>query len=69
MDARAELNGLNSPKIIGEITYAAAGRFVEDFRRVEEAVVDSLAGEMEGGVDAARGVWPRTVDEVRVLLT
>lgn len=69
MDAQAELKGLNSPKIIGEITYEAARKFVEDFRRVEEAVVDALAGEMDGGVEAARGVWPRTVDEVRVLLT
>lgn len=69
MDAQAELKGLSSPKIIGEIAHAAAARFVEDFRRVEEVVVDALAGEMEGGVEAARGVWPRTVDEVRVLLT
>lgn len=69
MDAQAGLKGLNSPKIVGEITYEAARRFVEDFRRVEEAVVDALAGEIEGGAEAAREVWPRTVDEVRVLLT
>lgn len=72
MDAQAELKGLSSPKIIGEITHEAAGMFVEDFGRVEGAVVDALAGGMEGGVEggmeAVRGVWPRTVDEVRVLL-
>lgn len=59
---------MNSSKIVGEITYEAARRFVEDFRKVEEAVVDALA-EMEGGAEAAREIWPRTVDEVRVLLT
>lgn len=69
MDAQAELKRLSSPKIIGEITYEAAERFVGNFKRVEEAVVDALASEMEGGVEAARTVWPRTADEVRVLLT
>lgn len=69
MDARAELKRLSSPKMIGEITHEAAGRFIEDFRRIEEAVVDALASEIEGGIDRARSVWPRTMDEVRVLLT
>ncbi|KAH0609379.1 uncharacterized protein H6S33_012865 [Morchella sextelata] len=69
MDVQAELRRLNSPKVVGEISHEAAERFVEDFRRVEEAVVNALANEMEEGMDGARNVWPRTVDEVRVLLT
>ena len=40
--------------------------------RVEEAVIDGLVnegdGQGEGGIEFARSVWPRTVDEVRVLL-
>lgn len=50
----------------------AASRFVDDFSRVEEAVIDGLVnegdGQGEGGIEFARSVWPRTVDEVRVLL-
>lgn len=69
LDAQAELKQLSSSKTIGEITHEAAERFVEDFRKVEEVVVNALANEMEGGMEAARVVWPRTVDEVRVLLT
>lgn len=69
MDASARIKGLNSPKIIEEIVQEAAARFVDDFARVEEAVIDSLANETEGGMELARTVWPRTVDEVRVLLT
>lgn len=69
MDVQAELRRLNSPKVVEGISHEAAERFVEDFRRVEEAIVNALANEMEEGMDGARNVWPRTVDEVRVLLT
>ena len=73
MDATAGLKRLSSPKIIGEIMQEAASRFVDDFSRVEEAVIDALMnegdGQGEGGIEFARSVWPRTVDEVRVLLT
>ncbi|RPA95058.1 COG6-domain-containing protein [Choiromyces venosus 120613-1] len=73
MDATSGLKRLSSPKIIGEITQEAASRFVDDFARVEEAVIEALVhegdGQGDGGIEFARSVWPRTVDEVRVLLT
>ncbi|PWW80572.1 oligomeric complex COG6 [Tuber magnatum] len=73
MDATTGLKRLSSPKIIGEIMQEAASRFVDDFARVEEVVIDALVNEGdrqgEGRIEFARSVWPRTVDEVRVLLT
>jgi len=73
MDATTGLKRLSSPKIIGEIMQESASRFVDDFSRVEEAVIGALVnegdGQEEGGIELARSVWPRTVDEVRVLLT
>ncbi|CAZ79629.1 unnamed protein product [Tuber melanosporum] len=73
MDATAGLGRLSSPKIIGEITQEAVSRFVDDFSRVEEVVIGVLVnegnGQGEGGIEFARSVWPRTADEVRVLLT
>ncbi|KAL7268184.1 Golgi transport complex subunit 6 [Rhizina undulata] len=69
MDAQAELRGLTAPKIVGECTHEAADRFIEDFRKVETAIVEGLREDDERGVDVARSVWPRTAEEVRVLLS
>jgi hypothetical protein len=63
MDVRAALSRLNSPTLLDTIMTKAAEEFVVRFSRVEEAVVDTL-GDEEG-----RMWWPRTRDEVMVLLS
>jgi hypothetical protein len=68
MDARAALNRLNSPKLLDEIIQRAAEEFTHDFARTEEAIFDTMSGEVEGGSEGVRILFPRTVDEVTVLL-
>jgi hypothetical protein len=47
----------------------AAEEFTHKFASIEEAVIDTLSGEIEGGLDGVRVFWSRTVDEVTVLLS
>ena len=68
MDARSELEKLASPEVLEAVTAKAAEEFTHDFARVEEAVVECMAPELEGGLEEVRALWPRTVDEVTVLL-
>lgn len=68
MDARAVLSRLNSPRLLDEITQKAAEEFTHSFALVEEAVLDTMSGEVDGGVEGVRAFWPRNVDEVTVLL-
>lgn len=69
MDARAALRHLTSPRILDEITQKAAEEFTHSFAKVENAVLDTMSGEVEGGIEALRAIWPRNVDEVTVLLS
>jgi hypothetical protein len=69
MDARAALSRLNSPRLLKEIMQRAAEEFTHKFASIEEAVIDTLSGEIEGGLDGVRVFWSRTVDEVTVLLS
>jgi len=66
MDARATLSRLSSPQLLDEITAKAAEEFTHSFARVEEAVVDTMGEGRE--TEDVRLLWPRTVDEVTVLL-
>jgi hypothetical protein len=67
MDARSALGRLISPQLLDEITAKAAEEFTHSFARVEEAVVDTMDGR-QGETEDVRLFWPRTVDEVTVLL-
>jgi len=68
MDARAAFNRLNSPKLLDEIIQKAAEEFTHDFARAEEAIFDNMSDVVEGGSEGVRILFPRTVDEVTVLL-
>ena len=50
MDARAAINRLNSPRLLDEITQKSAEEFTHSFAKVEDAVLDTMSGEVEGGV-------------------
>jgi len=65
IDTRAELGRLSSPRVIDEIAQAAAELFVQDFRRVEEGLMTDHAN----GESALVDFWPRTTEEVQVLLS
>ncbi|CCX33584.1 oligomeric Golgi complex subunit 6 [Pyronema domesticum] len=67
MDAQTSIGRLASPAFQTEVLKRAAGEFIEAFRRVEEAVMESMLDEY--GEEGVRMVWPRTVEEVQVLLS
>lgn len=69
LDGRVILKKLENPEKLDEIMRIAVANFIADFQRVEEAVVDVVANEVEGGIELVRGVWPRTTEEVSVLLS
>ena len=69
MDARSDLKRLTNPQKLDEVIQLIATRFIADFQQVEEAVVDILANEIEVGIEMVRGVWPRTTEEVTMLLS
>jgi len=68
MDARSTLSRLSSPQLLDEITAKAAEEFTHSFARVEEAVIRTMGGR-HGETEDVRLYWPRTVDEVTVLLS
>jgi len=63
MDAQYQLHRLSSPKTVASVIQKAANWFVDDFSRVEQAITGP------DGAEFSRTVWPRTVEEVRVLLS
>ena len=63
IDAQYQLQRLSSPKTVAAIIQKAASWFVDEFSIVEQAITRS------DGVEFSRTVWPRTVKEVRVLLS
>ena len=63
MDAQYQLQSLSSPKTVTAIIQKAANWFVDEFSVVEQAITGA------DGVEFSRTVWPRTVEEVRVLLS
>jgi hypothetical protein len=67
MDARLALKALSDPQILDQVIELAVARFIADFQRVEEAV-HVLADETDGGMERIRSVWPRTTEEVTMLL-
>ncbi|KAI1362390.1 oligomeric complex COG6 [Xylaria arbuscula] len=75
MDALENLKHLQDARLAREVTEEAAERFCADFEHVEELLV--LADELqyqEGGDDAdeepsLRALFPRTIGEIRVLLS
>ncbi|KAJ3575489.1 hypothetical protein NPX13_g4014 [Xylaria arbuscula] len=75
MDALENLKHLQDARLSREVTEEAAERFCADFEHVEELLV--LADELqyqEGGDDAdeepsLRALFPRTIGEIRVLLS
>ncbi|KAK9377458.1 oligomeric Golgi complex subunit 6 [Lipomyces chichibuensis] len=60
MDAQTFLQRLASPRLGNSIIQEAAKTFVDDFAKVEKAIVESI--------EFPRTVFPRTTVEVRVLL-
>ncbi|KAK9370831.1 oligomeric Golgi complex subunit 6 [Lipomyces kononenkoae] len=60
MDAQTFLQRLASPRLGNSIIQEASTMFVDDFAKVEKAIVESI--------EFPRTVFPRTVAEVRVLL-
>ncbi|KAK9247986.1 oligomeric Golgi complex subunit 6 [Lipomyces tetrasporus] len=60
MDAQTFLQRLASPRLGNGIIQDASKLFVEDFAKVEKAIVDSI--------EFPRTVFPRTLAEVKVLL-
>ncbi|KAK9348863.1 oligomeric Golgi complex subunit 6 [Lipomyces starkeyi] len=60
MDAQTFLQRLASPRLGNSIIQEAAKIFVDDFAKVEKAIVESI--------EFPRTVFPRTTAEVRVLL-
>ena len=63
MDAQTQLQRLSSPKTVATIIQKAADWFVDEFSTVERAVTGP------DGVEFSRTVWPRTIEEVKVLLS
>lgn len=77
LDAMESLQQLQDSRLAREITEEAAEKFCTDFERLEDMLMsaDELA-EMEGVPDdadaetqALRSAFPRTADEIRVLLS
>ncbi|KAF8459453.1 oligomeric Golgi complex subunit 6 [Terfezia claveryi] len=62
IDAQYQLQRLSSPKTVAAIIQKAANWFVDEFSIVDQAITGL------DGVEFPRTVWPRTVEEVRVLL-
>ena len=62
MDAQSQLHRLSSPKTVATIINQAADKFVDDFTRVEQGIIG------ENGLEFSRTVWPRTTEEVKLLL-
>jgi hypothetical protein len=60
MDAQSRLQKLSSLRLANSLTQEAASLFVEDFIEVEEAV--------RKHIELSQTVFPRSVDEVRLLL-
>lgn len=79
MDAMENIQGLQDSRLAREITEEAAERFCTDFERLEDMLMsaDEMA-ELEGsasahdedqGMQSLRTAFPRTADEIRVLLS
>ena len=60
MDAQSRLQKLSSLRLANSLTQEAASLFVDDFIEVEEAV--------RKHIELSQTVFPRSVDEVRLLL-
>ncbi|KAF2664762.1 oligomeric complex COG6 [Microthyrium microscopicum] len=67
LDAQESLEGLQSARLARQVVEEAAGEFVSAFERVEEAVEN--CDEEMGGEGKLREVFPRTGEEIRVLLS
>lgn len=65
MDARERLAGCSSRSLVHTATDAAANRFCDAFETIEE-IVATLVGEDS---EVRMQVWPRSGEEVRVLLS
>lgn len=65
LDARKDFGAINSPSHIAVVIQKATERFIADYERLDE-ILFAGAEDDEGGVQK---VWPRTVEEVRVLLS
>lgn len=63
MDAQSQLQRLSSPKTVALIIQKAADWFVDEFSTIEQAIASPV------GIEFPRSVWPRTVEEVRMLLS
>lgn len=60
MDAQSRLEKLTSPRLANSLTHDAASQFVEDFAVVEDAV--------RSHIELSQTVFPRSLEEVRLLL-
>lgn len=76
MDAMENMQGLQDTRLAREITEEAAEKFCVDFERLEDALmsadeIQELRGEHDDGleVQSLRTAFPRTADEIRVLLS
>ena len=62
MDTQLKLQKLSSPKTVAVIIQKAVDWFIDEYSIVYEAVTGP------NGVEHSWTVWPRTVEEVRILL-
>lgn len=79
MDAMENIQGLQDSRLAREVTEEAAERFCEDFGRLENMLMSAdEVTEIEGSASAQDGdqdiqslrtAFPRTADEIRVLLS
>jgi hypothetical protein len=73
MDAMENLKNLQSSKLAREITEEAAEKFCDDFEKVEKKLIaaDELLEEVDDGSEPEplRALFPRTIGEIRVLLS
>lgn len=60
---------LNARGTIDEIVQHAVSRFIADFERLDGALSAALGNEQDSNGEAVRQVWPRTPEEVKVLLS
>ncbi|KAF8477542.1 oligomeric Golgi complex subunit 6 [Kalaharituber pfeilii] len=63
MDAQNQLQKLLSPKTVSTIIQQASDAFINEFATVEQVLVG------DDGIEFARAIWPRTTEEVKVLLS
>jgi len=72
MDAMENLKDLQNSTLVRQITEEAAGRFCDDFERVEEMLMkadEEFETSLDEEGEPLKAFYPRTGGEIRVLLS